>query len=224
VNAQDFFEKALLVNYASIAGAFVSGVIRRRSLDSNQRLLFMLVACVLLTEVIGRILWSLGTNNLFLYHFYSVVEFILLGTVYARNLQGLIKPVYLYALIASFVLFAVINTVFFQGLTEFNSHVTFVESLLLIGLALAYFYKLLRDTEHRKLERVPTFWINMSVLTYFSGAFLLFHVANELIAFPAEERTALWGTHALFNVVHYLLYAIALWVKPETLQPAIVTN
>lgn len=119
------------------------------------------------------------------------------------------------SVMALFVMFALINTLFFQSLEEFNSHVTFVESLSLIVFAILYFYKMLRALEHRRLERVPMFWINMSVLTYFSGALILFHVANELIPLPLEERGAIWGTHAVFNIVHYFLYGVALWVKPE---------
>jgi hypothetical protein len=59
------------------------------------------------------------------------------------------------------------------------------------------------------------FWINISVLTYFSGAFVLFHVANDLIPEPLKIRGVIWGVHSLFNIVHYSLYAVALWIVPE---------
>jgi hypothetical protein len=85
----------------------------------------------------------------------------------------------------------------------------------MIVLAMIYFYKLLRDLKHKNLERVPMVWINMSVLTYFSGALMLFYVSNELANMPPEDRVVVWGTHAVFNVVHYALYAVALLVKAE---------
>jgi hypothetical protein len=206
----DFFDTALVLNYVSIVSAFAVGVFRWKSQNRDQHLLMLLLCLVLLTEVAGKILWHLGKNNLFLYHFYCVGEFTLLALLYERNLVGLIESFYIRMLIGIFVSFAVVNTLFYQPLTEFNSNTTFVGSLLLIILSMLYFYKLLRDLEHRKLERVPMFWINMSVLSYFSGALMLFHVANELIPLPEEERTAIWGTHSVFNIVHYVLYAIAL--------------
>lgn len=215
----DFFEKAALAVHILMVGAIVMGLVKVKSRTGDQLLLLSLIIISGLVELIGRMLWQKSMNNLFLYHFYTIIEFLLLGALYARNLAGLIKPFYMKVLIAAFVMFAVANTIFFQSLKEFNSNVTFVESLLLIVLSLAYFYKLLRDMNHRKLERVPMFWINMSVLTYFSGALLLFHVTNELFTFPKEEIAMLFSTHALFNIVHYLLYGIALWVKPETFTP-----
>ncbi|MDJ1506578.1 hypothetical protein [Xanthocytophaga agilis] len=127
----------------------------------------------------------------------------------------MIKSVYVLAVMIAFALFAIINTVFFQSLKQFNSHTIFVECILLIVLAILYFYKELRDLENRHLERVPMFWINASVLTYFSGSLVLFYVANDLISESMKTKGVIWGTHALFNIVHYILYAIALLIRNQ---------
>src|SRR5688572_21354148 len=213
-----FFEITRAIFHVLLVSALIVGFIRFGKLNFDQRILVCLLAGTLVVEVVSVLLWWLKMNNNFLYHGYSVFEVLLLGSLYSRNLRGLVQPVYVKLCIGLLCTFALANTLFFQSLKEFNSNVTFIESLLLIILSILYFYKLLRDLEHRKLEREPMFWINMSVLTYFSGALLLFHVANELISFPEGERAAIWGTHALFNIVHYLLYGMALWVKPQNSQ------
>jgi hypothetical protein len=210
-----FFETVLYGGYFFLAASTLVGVIRFRKLNGDQRILLTLLFNAVIVELAGRILWMNEWSNLFLYHFYAVAEFLLLSTLYSRHLNGLIKPLYIKSLMIAFLIFAVVNSLFFQSLKQFNSNVTFIEGLLLIVLSIVYFYKLLRDLDHKKLERVPMFWINMSVLTYFSGALILFHVANDLIPLPLKERGAIWGTHALFNVVHYCLYGIALRVQPE---------
>lgn len=212
---QFFFEIVLIIGYISIIVSFLIGVFRFVSLSNDQRLLLILICLTIFVELVARALWKIYMNNLFLYHFYSVIEFFLLATLYKKHLEGLLKPIWMNILIAVFVVFAVLNTLFFQGLAQFNSNVTFIECLLLIALSLLYFYKLLHDMEYRALERNPMFWVNISVLTYFSGALVLFHVANDLIPEPLKVRGAVWGVHALFNVVHYILYAMALWVSPE---------
>jgi hypothetical protein len=213
-----FFEVTRGIFHVLLVSALIIGSIRFKKLSFDQRILVCLLVCTLVVEVVSVLLWRFKMNNNFLYHVYSVFEIFFLGTLYARNLQGLLQPVYVNVCIVFLGLFALVNTLFFQSLKEFNSNVTFVESLLLIILSMLYFYKLLRDLEHRKLEREPMFWINMSVLTYFSGALLLFHVANELLPLPEDERAAIWGTHALFNIVHYLLYGMALGVRPQKSQ------
>ncbi len=212
---QVFFERALFVSYFSIGIVTLIGLLRFKRLNNDQSTLLFLVFVTIIVELAGRVFWKFDINNLFLYHFYSPIEFLLLASLYRRHLGGLIKPAMMNGLIMGFILFAVINTLFFQNLTQFNSNVTFTECLLLIVLAFMYFYVLLRDLQYRALERNPMFWINVSVLTYFSGALVLFHVANDLIPESLKVRGVVWGVHAIFNVVHYLLYAVALLVKPE---------
>jgi hypothetical protein len=214
VSTAVFFSTAVLTGQGFLALALLVGLFRFKRLAYEQRLLYYLVVTASAAELLSEILWRLKVNNLFLNHFYAVAEFSILGMLYARHLDGLIKPIYIRGVVLAFGLLALINVIFFQGLETFNSNVTFAESLLLILLAMLYFYKLLRYLEHRVLQHVPMFWINMSVLTYFSGALILFHVANELIPLPKDEIEAIWGTHALFNIVHYALYVVALWVKP----------
>jgi len=216
MKSQFFFEASRAIAFLLILMSIVIGFTKVKRLSNDQQILLALLIIVLAVESFSLIPWSFGVNNFYIYHFYSVVEFLLLGSLYKKHLDGLIKSIYTLVLMIAFVTFALINALFFQSLNEFNSNVTFTECLLLIILSILYFYKLLRDLDHKKLERVPMFWISMSVLTYFSGALILFHVANELIPIPQEERVAVWGTHALFNVVHYFLYGVALSIAPES--------
>lgn len=210
-----FFRNSLYVGYLSLAISVIIGLVRLKKLNGDQQLLLILIGLVILVEISSRILWYLSTNNLFLYHFYAVIEFLLLATLYNKHIHRLIKPMYMFIIMTSFVLFAIINTAFFQSLKQFNSHVTFVECILLIVFAILYFYKELRDLENRHLERIPMFWINASVITYFSGSLVLFYVANDLIPESMKVKGVVWGTHALFNIVHYALYAVALLVKNQ---------
>lgn len=210
-----FFEAARSIFHFILVVDLAVGTLTFRKLIFDQKILYYLMICVAVEELVTVSLWKLKRNNNFVYHFYAVAELLLLGTLYAAHLKTWIKPVYMRTLFVLFVLFAVLNALFFQSLREFNSNVIMVSSLLLIMLALLYSYKLLHDLDHHPLKQVPMFWINMSVLTYFAGAFLLFNVVNDLVPQPLKERQVVWGVHAVFNIVHYLLYGIALWVTPS---------
>lgn len=215
VDVSFVFETARVVFLLLMLISIIIGVANYELLNSDQKRLIYIISFALIVELTSVTLWFMGINNHYIFHFYAPIEFVLFTSIYKRHLEGVIKPIYFQGLTGSFVLFAVINTLFFQGLREFNSHVTFVECLLLIALAFTYFYVMLRDLKYRKLERNPMFWINVSVLTYFSGALVLFHLANELIPESMAIRGLVWGVHAIFNIVHYLLFGIALWVRPE---------
>ncbi|MFY8037118.1 MAG: hypothetical protein ACOVMQ_08125 [Cyclobacteriaceae bacterium] len=208
-----FFQKALVAAYFFVGLAWLVGLFRFRQLNTDQRILFALICVAVVTEVCARILWNFQLNNLFLYNLYIVIEFLLLCLIYSHPLAKMIHVKYFYFAMGSFVLFAVVNALFFQSPHQFNSHVNFTECLLLMLLAILFFYQETRDLVHRHLLRTPLFWINASVITYFSGALVLFYVANDIIPMTLKERGVVWGVHALFNIVHYALYTVALTVN-----------
>lgn len=216
MSTRNFSEVTLYLGYALLGISLLIGCLRFRRLSNDQFTLWLLVVFAAVTELISRVLWSFKVSNLFLYHIYCVAEFSLLIILYRRNLKGLIHPHFFTSLIAAFILFAVVNTLFFQNLRQFNSNVMFVECLVLIILSILYFFKELRDLEHRNLEKVPMFWINASVITYFSGTLVLFYAVNDLIPVPLKDQGIVWGVHALFNIFHYGLYSVALGIKGKT--------
>ncbi|MDJ1485702.1 hypothetical protein QNI19_35065 [Cytophagaceae bacterium DM2B3-1] len=210
-----FLEITRWIVHLLILACILIAILRFRTLQFEQKIVFYLLSITLPVELVSVWLWKVHINNNFIFHFYTVAEFLLLAIIYRKHLNTLIKSVHVLAVMIAFVLFAVINTVFFQSLKQFNSHTIFVECILLIVLAILYFYKELRDLENRHLERVPMFWINASVITYFSGSLVLFYVANDLISESMKTKGVIWGTHALFNIVHYVLYAIALLIRNQ---------
>ena len=209
-----FFEVSRGIFHLLLVGDIAIGTFNYNKLIGDQKIVYYLLICTSIVEVVTVLLWRLKRNNNFVYHFYSVTEFLLLGTLYVRHLKLWIKPVYLQSVIILFIMFAVTNTLFFQNLKEFNSHTTVVESVLLILFGMLYCYYWLKHGGHQPLKRVPMFWINTSVLAYFSGAMILFHVVNDLVPQPLKERQLIWGVHSLFNIAHYFLYGVALWVTP----------
>lgn len=218
MNPQTLFETIEWINYSSMLVALIIGIVRLKTVNRDQLTLLILIGLVTIVEIVGRILWYSSTNNLFLYHFYSVAEFLLLGSLYKKQLSYLISAKYFNLIFLAFVLFAVINTLFFQSLKQFNSNVTLTESLLLIVFSILYFYKELHYLENPNLAKVPMFWINAAIITYFSGSLVLFHVANDLIPVPMKEMGVVWGVHAIFNMIQYTLFAVALAVKVEKKQ------
>lgn len=127
-----------------------------------------------------------------------------------RNLLGRRTA---YGLIALFCLPAAANSLFIERLATFNIAARSIEAFLLILIALSYFAYLLRAPVIQRLERSPMIWINMGVLIYYSASFFIFIFSKDLV--PEQE---LWftyyGIHAVFSVILYTFYSIALWIKP----------
>ncbi|WP_299259424.1 hypothetical protein [uncultured Aquimarina sp.] len=153
-------------------------------------------------------------NNLPLYHFYAVIEFVLIINIYRIVLSKIFSKQVFIILGVAFTIFAIMNTLFFQNLNTFNSNVTTLMGLLVIFLALSYFYALLKEVKYSALETNPMFWINAGFLIYFSSNLILFFINNNMFKGSTEASYLVWGLHAIVNIVLTIFYTIALWVHP----------
>ncbi|MBQ4819895.1 hypothetical protein [Aquimarina sp. MMG016] len=152
-----------------------------------------------------------------LYHFFTAIQFLLIVHIYRTVLSKIFSKLFFIIISIGFIVFAIINTLFFQNLNTFNSNVTTLMGFLVIFFSLSYFYALLKEVKYSVLEKNPMFWINSGFLIYFSSNLILFYMNNTLFKGTAEASLTLWGLHAIVNIVLTLFYTIALWVNPKKL-------
>ena len=215
--SEQMFKNLTLVAFILLFFPAVILLVRSKVLAAVQKKIAVLVLVTLLVEVISRILWYKKINNLPIYHFYTVIEFLLILNVYKEPLRKVFDVKYLVIIGVGFTGFAILNTIFFQDLFTFNSNVTTLMGLLVVVFALSYFYALLKEVKYSALETNPMFWINSGFLIYFSSNLILFYMNNSLFKEVSEASLILWGLHAIVNIVLTIFYTIALWVRPKKL-------
>ncbi|MBG6133465.1 hypothetical protein IWQ47_004875 [Aquimarina sp. EL_43] len=186
-----------------------------KSLNIVQKKLLYLLIIVLIVESISNILWYKKINNLPVYHFFTVIHFLLIVNIYRRALSQTFSKYFFTSLSIGFVVFAIVNIVFFQDLLTFNSNATTLMGAIIIFLSLSYFYALLKEVKYSTLETNPMFWINSGFLIYFSSSLILFFMNNTLFKGVTEASHILWGLHAVINIVLTIFYTVAIWVKPQ---------
>lgn len=213
MNKELFDNLSLISSFLVIIPLFLF-VFKYKLLGKIQIKLGYLLIVVLLVEVISNILWYKKVNNLPIYHFYSIVEFLLILNIYKTILSGLFSKTLFILLGVGFIIFAVTNVFLFQDLYTFNSNVTTLLGAIVIFLALSYFYALLKEVKYTALETNPMFWINSGFLIYFSSNLILFFINNNLFKGVTEASHMVWGLHAIVNIVLTIFYTIALWVHP----------
>lgn len=190
-------------------------VVRFKLLSAIQLKLVHFLILVLIVESISNILWRKKINNLPIYHFYTIIEFLLIIRIYWNTLSQLFSKRLLIGVSIIFVVLAVLNTMFFQSIYVFNSNITTLLSILVILFSLSFFYKTLKDVEYTALEKNPMFWINSGFLIYFSSNLILFFINNYLFEGSTEASFLIWGLHAIVNIVLIIFYTIAVWVNPR---------
>lgn len=190
-------------------------VIRWKQFDPVQRLISVIVILTFLNEGTTWLLLHLDENNLWVYHFYTPMTFIVMGLVYGRVLKPLVNIRVIYLGILLFVIFGIINSLFIQNLIEFNSNAVRLSSILYVVFSILYFFRLLRFPMDISLTKVPMFWLNTGVLVYYSGTLILFLVVDSVISRESDLFIASWVLNALFNIVLLGFYSIALCLKSQ---------
>ena len=208
----------LVINFLSSFAPMLPlwiGLANKSRLEASQDYLLVLVFIAFVVQVVANILWLYSNNNLFLMHFYVPVEFGLIMLLYSKWLQKWIMKAHFYFGILFFLAFSIINSLFVQSIYEFNSNAITLAYILYIGMAIFYFYKILNEEKLTPLEKNPKFWINTSILIYFSASLLVSSLSNQINTKSQLFVNISWAFHAFLNTLHYVLYAIGLWVRPK---------
>ncbi len=213
--SKELFDSLRLISSFIVVIPLILSIFKLKSLSEIQLKLFYLLIIVFIVEFIANILWYQKINNLPLYHFYAVIEFVLIINIYRIVLTKIFPKKFFIILGVAFTVFAVVNTVFFQNLNTFNSNVTTLLGIIVIFLSLSYFYALLKEVKYSALETNPMFWINAGFLIYFSSNLILFFINNNMFQGSTEASYLVWGLHAIVNIVLTIFYTIALWVSPK---------
>lgn len=192
---------------------FLLSLIRWRSLSGLKKLLFVLLCSGVLVTFFTVYLWRTGSNNLFLLHFYTPVECIIWLLMYAQLFESRKMKRFIRATIYFFLLFSVLNTIYWQPLETFNANSRSLESAILVVFSLLYYFKLFKEKKVDRLELYDSFWLNGAVLIYFSGSFLLFGFSNLLLQSDTYRIKEVWIVHAFFVLVYYAMISIGIWTK-----------
>lgn len=202
-----------IIHYSSFVPflPFAIAIWNIKRLDKTMRPICWYLITVILIQIGATILVRYHQNNLRLLHLLTVLEFALITWFYYEALEGLLKRKTALALVGLFSAAAILNSVFFQALTTFNTNARSLEGVLVIILALMCFYKILSEMKIKKLGQYPVFWINTGFLLYYSGGVLLFGFSNYLLKFNKPINMYVWALHGLFSALLYVFIAVGLW-------------
>lgn len=196
----------------SLGPPLLLGIWLFKKLPAAGKLISIHILFATLTELIADLLNYYHINNLFLLHIYTVEECGMILWFYSHLFRGFInQKIFLYTFLSFFAL-ALINSVFFQSLTQNNTYSRGIEATIVILCSMGFFYKMLSETKVEKPEQSPYFWFNTGFLIYFSASLLLFTLSNYILGDKHKHlRMDIWVLHAFFSIVLYTFIAIGLW-------------
>jgi nitrate reductase NapE component len=206
----------ILFTFFPVLMAALSAAIMFKSASLPIRILCSLIFFALLTESVSRVLWFLKTSNLFLWPIYISVSFGLTLWMYSIVLGNPTLIRLRLGILLAFLTLVLFRTWFGpnQGVIIDNLGLI-VESLLVIGLALAYYFKVFQELKIQALWKDPFFWVSTGLFLYYCGNFVFFIFLNYILLYSPKLNSQAWVIHALLNYLLYGIYTIALWISPR---------
>jgi hypothetical protein len=178
----------IVVNIPPCVAALIAAFNYNR-IDRKLNSLKIYVFFAAFMQLLQLVLWFKQVNNLFLLHFFVPIEFALLAYFYQSILQPLINRKIIWFIIVLFSVFSIINSLFFQKITTFNSYALTVENILLTTMSIVTFIILLnRRVGLSKTTIGPAItWINYGIFINFSTTLILVYFSNFLVLHQSNK-------------------------------------
>jgi hypothetical protein len=178
-----------------------------KKLNHYQAVVIAFILVSFISDLICTYLISSPTNYPFL-NGYGLAEAMILFYLFSLVLHYDRNRFVILA--ALYGIYFVVSTLI-NGVKELNSFARSIECLLMSTLSLILFYQFFTEEEDLFIERNPLFWINIAILTYFSGAFFSFILSREIFSYRIEP----WLLHNISNIFKNILLAVGLWSIPR---------
>jgi hypothetical protein len=187
-------------------------IIRWNYITIVSRILGIFIMLSFVIQTTAFILAQYSINNFFLVHILALGEMVLLSLFYYYVLDKRLKiKNFIPYFIPIFSLLIILNSIFREPITGWNSSAkTFTQGVLII-YAIAYFYDLstreiLVNTKTKSLH-----FINSAILLYYAGSLFIFMFAKVVMKEFGTMQDVFWVFNALLYFVFCVLILIGIW-------------
>ena len=126
----------------------------------------------------------------------------------ATPLQHARKTIYFCTIL--FILFAIINLVYFQGFKKFNSTTEAFGDMLIAVTSCYFLYQILVDDKYRDIFQYEYFWLANGLLFSSLGSAVLYVFLDYLWAYYRKTHINIYGyINYVINVIFYASLIVA---------------
>lgn len=154
----------------------------------------------------------LAIHNLYLSHFYFVLQFIILSFFYLKLLKDDQRKVVKVGLVLTLFALAIQYLCDDSMVWQFNLFEIFITSFMLSMYAIFHFYNLLNEDKR-------LYYINAGILIYLFGSSVVFLSGNVVAKLTTELNRFTWLLNAILYIIYQLLILFELrqtYLKPST--------
>ncbi len=191
----------------SIIFPLAAAVNARRQLLPAEKMIVLYLLADALASIVSVSLAKSGINNMPVFHAYPLVEFTILTLFFKQDVKNSFISRGAGYFIGGFILFALADAFFIQGIHHFNTYPRTLEALLLVCFSLVFFYRRIDAATMGERNDAPAVWFAAALLLYFSGSLILFVLSARLTANSRANDLA-WAIHASLQLLLYVFFTI----------------
>lgn len=153
-------------------------------------------------------------NNLFVLHIFTFLEFTIVGFAFQIIYKQFKKNIPLTAFVIIGAILIVLNSIFLQDTSTFNSYSYTFDSLFILAASLYYFTLTLEQPSKLIHEKV-TLAIIVYLFVFHSVDLIFFCFVNEIMEVSRESLGHLQGfrSYVLLCMRIYLLYYLVIYTR-----------
>ncbi|WP_298512568.1 hypothetical protein [uncultured Kordia sp.] len=193
------------------------GVYFYKRLDVIGKLLFFYLAGSLLIDLSSRLLAEIIGNNLVLFFVLTALELFIFLKLY----YDLTKKKKLVIGLAAFgTIYTIIESIYVNttNVKLFQPYAKALGPLLIVSMALIFFFELIRDEENLYKNEGDYFLLNSMILCFFALEFLIFLPMNFLINMDIQLAGYVWVSNVFFLILFYLYLTYFIWKRGRNLK------
>lgn len=151
-------------------------------------------------------------NAIYLFLLFTIVEYsFFCYFIYLILPQNSLKKIVPFVWVA-FLLFALIDYIFFSKTQEWDSFTSGIEFIIIILLCIYYLFTQLKGSTNLLIYSTFDFWIIITFLIYFCGTFFLY-IMTESMRESVSFQKYYFVINISFNILKNILLCVAMTMK-----------
>lgn len=190
-------------------------ILTRKKQTVAMAFLATLLAASVASDFVGAIVPGVVPNiagNL-----YTLVEITAIVFIYKSELRH-DKKWPMTAVLVILLCIQLYQMIIFPGIREFPSVSRTALSIVVTVFCLLFFFRVMRDPPSGSLTRLPMFWINVGMLTYYGGNMFLFIVRDYLVYTLKDTLVQYWILHNVLVLFWSIFLFTALLLQSRSSQ------
>ena len=182
----------------------------------NRLILRFFPVFLFVTLLIEYYSWKLsesGKNNIIIYNFFTLAEFIFYLFFLKQVIAKFYRGVNISVIIIVYTVLAGINIFFIQGVKTFHTYTYLLGCLLIVIFCIIYFYHLFRSLRSDSLAKESSFWIITALLFFYACSLPILGITNFMTGIPSRYYKIMLFTLDFSNVLLYVLFTVGFICK-----------